>query len=191
MEKERKLQIIKAAAKRFDKHGVNKTTLNEIARDLRIGKATIYGYFVSKEELFFSVLEWEGSQFLEEARAIFNNEEFQLRDRFLQYFDSKESISQRYKLMLDSFLKVLDEKGIDGEMLFIKNLLAREEDLIRSVLTKAYAGKSFNIESSLPVFIALKSWGLFFGFKLYTLSVQPDSLHLKEILLKEIDNFLA
>jgi AcrR family transcriptional regulator len=54
--KEKKLQIIKAAAKRFDKHGLAKTTLNEIARDLRIGKATLYGYFSSKEELFFSVL---------------------------------------------------------------------------------------------------------------------------------------
>ena len=68
--KEKKLQIIKAAAKRFDKHGINKTTLNEIARDLRIGKATLYGYFNSKEDIFFSVLEWEGSQYLEEVKSI-------------------------------------------------------------------------------------------------------------------------
>ena len=190
MEKERKLQIIKAAAKRFDKHGVNKTTLNEIARDLRIGKATIYGYFNSKEELFFSVLEWEGSQFLEEVQDIFNKEEIQIRDRFLKYFDSKENISQRYKLMIDSFIKVLDDKGFDGEFLFIKNLLAKEENLIKSVLVKTNAIKNRNTESSLPLFIAIKSWGLYFGFKLHSLSTPGNNLDLKEILLKEIDNFL-
>ncbi|HED08177.1 MAG TPA: TetR family transcriptional regulator, partial [Ignavibacteria bacterium] len=35
MSKERKSQIIKAAAKRFARHGLNKTTLEEIAGDLR------------------------------------------------------------------------------------------------------------------------------------------------------------
>ncbi len=188
LEKERKLQIIKAAAKRFDKHGVNKTTLNEIARDLRIGKATIYGYFNSKEELFFSVLEWEGSQFLEEAQNIFNKEELQIRDRFLQYFDSKENISQRYKLMIDSFIKVLDEKGFDGELLFIKNLLTKEEELIKSVLLKANTNKNTSVEPSLPIFLALKSWGLYFGFKLHLLSTPGNNIDLKKNLLKEIDN---
>jgi len=51
LDKERKIQIIKAAVKRFTKHGLHKTTLDEVARDLRIGKATIYNYFESKEDL--------------------------------------------------------------------------------------------------------------------------------------------
>ena len=42
MANDRKNQIIKAAAKRFARHGLNKTTLDEVARDIRIGKATIY-----------------------------------------------------------------------------------------------------------------------------------------------------
>ena len=45
MLKERKQQIIRAAVKRFARHGHGKTTLDEIARDIRIGKATIYHYF--------------------------------------------------------------------------------------------------------------------------------------------------
>ena len=55
-DKDRKIQILKAAVKRFAKHGLNKTTLDEIARDLRIGKATIYNYFESKEELFYETI---------------------------------------------------------------------------------------------------------------------------------------
>ena len=56
MEKEKKKQLIRTAAKRFEKHGIKKTTLDEIARDLRITKATIYHYFNSKEDLFHSTL---------------------------------------------------------------------------------------------------------------------------------------
>ncbi len=51
MPNDRKIQIIKAAAKRFARHGLNKTTLDEVARDIRIGKATIYHYFTSKDDL--------------------------------------------------------------------------------------------------------------------------------------------
>jgi len=54
MANERKHQIIRAAVKRFARHGHGKTTLEEIARDIRIGKATIYHYFESKDELFFA-----------------------------------------------------------------------------------------------------------------------------------------
>jgi len=191
LEKERKTQIIKAAAKRFDKHGVNKTTLNEIARDLRIGKATIYGYFSSKEELFSSVLVWEGSQFIEEIQNIFNKEDIPFRERFLQYFNSKDNISLRYKLMMDSFIKVIDEKGLDNELLFIKGLLAKEEDLIKAVLSKAAANKFTAANPELPLFIVLKSWGLYFGLRLHLLSFHENSSNLKDILLKEIDIFLA
>ena len=60
MANERKLQIIKAAAKRFARHGLNKTTLDEVARDIRIGKATIYHYFTSKDDLLFlATLKWD------------------------------------------------------------------------------------------------------------------------------------
>ena len=64
MANERKIQIIKAAAKRFARHGLNKTTLDEVARDIRIGKATIYHYFQSKDDLFYEALKWEIDIFL-------------------------------------------------------------------------------------------------------------------------------
>lgn len=191
MEKERKIQIIKAAAKRFDKHGVNKTTLNEIARDLRIGKATIYGYFTSKDDLFFSVLEWEGAQFIEEVRNIFSQADIPLKERFIQYINSKENISQKYKLMIDSLIKVLDEKGLDIELLFVKNLLTNEENLIKSVLSQNASGKELSSFPSFPVFIVLKSWGLYFSSKIHSLSFSGDGLNFNDVNLKILDAFLA
>ncbi len=187
LEKERKLQIIRAAVKRFDKHGANKTTLNEIARDLRIGKATIYGYFKSKDDLFFSVLDYEGSQFLEELKIIFSKEEVPLRERFLEYFKSKENLPQRYKLIADAFVQTLDDKGLENELIFIKKLFNEEEEIIKSTLTKT---NNKNLDPLLPNFIVLKSWGMSLSLRLQTLSDVQRNIDLKDILLNTIDNFL-
>ncbi|MCK7524579.1 MAG: TetR/AcrR family transcriptional regulator [Ignavibacteriales bacterium] len=69
MANERKIQIIKAAAKRFARHGLAKTTLDEVARDIRIGKATIYHYFTSKDDLYFATLKWECELFIEQVKT--------------------------------------------------------------------------------------------------------------------------
>jgi AcrR family transcriptional regulator len=190
LSKEKKLQIIKAAAKRFDKHGINKTTLNEIARDLRIGKATLYGYFTSKEDIFFSVLDWEGSQYLEDIKSIFDKEAVSLVDRFLEYFKSKDNLSQKYKLMNDSILQVLDDKGLEIELVFVKNLLTNEEEFIKSILIKTKGIKQASLDPSLPLYLVLKSWGLSFGIKLQTLALPESKFDMKEALLRDVDNFL-
>ncbi len=55
---EKKNQIIEAAAQIFAKNGFSGTIMAEIAHCAGIGKGTIYEYFKSKEELFFTVFEW-------------------------------------------------------------------------------------------------------------------------------------
>ncbi|UKJ09036.1 TetR/AcrR family transcriptional regulator [Solitalea lacus] len=49
--------IVEAALKRFAHYGPAKTTMNEIADDLRLSKALIYYYFPDKASLFTAVLE--------------------------------------------------------------------------------------------------------------------------------------
>lgn len=49
--------IIEAARKRFAHFGVSKTTMNEIAEDLNISKASLYYYFPDKLNLYAAVLE--------------------------------------------------------------------------------------------------------------------------------------
>lgn len=50
--------IIEAAARVFATRGYSSTLMAEIAAEAGIGKGTIYEYFSSKEDLFFSVFEW-------------------------------------------------------------------------------------------------------------------------------------
>ncbi len=53
----KKVSILKAAGKVFPKKGFHKTLMDDVAREAKIGKGTIYRYFSHKEDLFFSILE--------------------------------------------------------------------------------------------------------------------------------------
>ena len=64
-EKTDKVQlIIEAAQKRFGLYGVEKTSMQEIANDLKLSKASLYYYFPDKENLYRAVVEKEQNEFL-------------------------------------------------------------------------------------------------------------------------------
>lgn len=50
--KEKEQAILKAARERFAQFGFNKSTMDEIASDVELGKASLYYYFPAKEDLF-------------------------------------------------------------------------------------------------------------------------------------------
>lgn len=62
--------IINAAQKRFAHYGLCKTTMNEIASDVGMGKASLYYYFPDKETLFESVITKEQQVFFDEMNKI-------------------------------------------------------------------------------------------------------------------------
>lgn len=58
--KQNKKELIANAAQRlFAKYGLNKTTVDEIAKDAHVGKGTIYHYFDSKEHMFYAIIQKE------------------------------------------------------------------------------------------------------------------------------------
>jgi len=52
----RKEQILSSALSVFKKQGIEKATMDEIAKEADFGKATLYYYFSSKEEIFVEQL---------------------------------------------------------------------------------------------------------------------------------------
>lgn len=165
MEKEKKLQIIRAAAKRFDRHGLHKTTLDEIARDLRIGKATIYHYFESKDELYFQVLEWEGRLLLEDLKNILINPEITLSEKLELYLTSKENLQPKYKLVYDTIINILEDRSFDRENLFFTRLNAEEEKYLQNYLVKDEAAV-IEKGKDLIKLLQYQSWNFLFMKKL-------------------------
>jgi AcrR family transcriptional regulator len=182
LEKNRKLQIIQAAVKRFTKHGINKTTLDEIARDLRIGKATIYHYFQSKEELYYATIELRTEEYLEEIKNIFSSEEKLIEEKFIDYFNYKSSLEEKYQLIYELVLLLLKENNFEPELNALKNLLQKEKDIIRDVLIKI--NKTKYKDTALSDFFVIQSWGFMFSQKLNLLTKPGENSSTREMIRK-------
>ncbi len=62
--------IVAKAHKRFAYYGYSKTTMDEIAHDLGMGKASLYYYFPTKESLFRAVIMAEQDEFTARAATL-------------------------------------------------------------------------------------------------------------------------
>jgi len=191
LEKERKLQIIRAAAKRFARHGMGKTTLEEIGRDVRISKATIYHYFKSKDELFNETLMWEVSQYLSDIKAIFNNEEFPVGARMLEYFSFKEGIDQKYILLYKLIIQSLMAESLFEPQSILKKLFYDEEEIIRLILSSVYSGRIESMNSSLPGFIVTISWGMLLGNNLNKIARPEKILSTRDLIFKSMGSIMS
>lgn len=61
---EKTAHIILTAQKRFGLYGLEKTSMQEIANDLGLSKASLYYYFPDKESLYRAVIEKEQKEFI-------------------------------------------------------------------------------------------------------------------------------
>ncbi|KQW54460.1 TetR/AcrR family transcriptional regulator [Variovorax sp. Root411] len=66
--------ILEAAVALFKELGYERTSMNELAKRLGGSKATLYGYFASKEELFIAVVQAVATSHLAEAAAELQDE---------------------------------------------------------------------------------------------------------------------
>lgn len=73
MEKNKTEQIIETAQKRFGIYGIEKTSMREIANDLKLSKASLYYYFPDKESLYKAVIFKEQKEFLKKVSEKIEN----------------------------------------------------------------------------------------------------------------------
>lgn len=57
--------ILNAARKRFAHYGLGKTTMNDIAADIGMSKASLYYYFTDKEKIFVAVVDQDIAEFVD------------------------------------------------------------------------------------------------------------------------------
>ncbi len=191
MANDRKNQIIRAAAKRFARHGLNKTTLDEVARDIRIGKATIYHYFTSKDDLYFATLKWECENFIDQVKIILERDSDSLTQKLTDYFGQKEIVSENNKLIHEALLTFFIEKSFKQELDIINWMLTKESELIKQFLTKHYSQRIKKTSSTFPNFIVMNSWGMFFANKLNSLLETSKSEETKALFIESLETILA
>lgn len=138
--------ILIVARKLFSRYGLRKTTVDEIAREARVGKGTIYNYFKSKEEVFQAVIEEEAQIFKNEIKKAVDSQatpEKKIRayvitrmqiinqlanfyssfkDEYLEYYGFVEKIRKKYTDYEISTIKEILKEGINKKVFSIKDL---------------------------------------------------------------------
>lgn len=69
---DRRTNILAAATNIFSKYGFHGAKMEDIAREAKIGKGTIYGYFDSKESLFCQMIKYGVEEYQEGLAEVFN-----------------------------------------------------------------------------------------------------------------------
>ena len=105
---DKKKLIIAVAEKFFSRFGLNKTTMNEIAKAARIGKATLYHYFASKEHIFTEVIQKESQRLENRLNTVIkeaNNPKEQIRVYIITRINYFNNLSNIYSALTDKYLE--------------------------------------------------------------------------------------
>jgi len=157
-DKKKKSVIEKVAQDLFSKFGFFKTTVDEIAKAARIGKATIYHYFKGKEDIFKEVVEKESrilNAKIKEAVDQESTPEKKIRAFVLTRAKYLNELANIYSALKDDVLKKFD---------FIEKIrekdFKKEMEIIQKILKEGIENNNFMIQdielTSFAIISALK-----------------------------------
>jgi TetR/AcrR family transcriptional repressor of mexJK operon len=129
---EKKSLILEAACKRFAYYGFSKVTMDEIASDVGLGKASLYYYFPTKESLFEKVLRNEFVQFFTSMEKILNQEIPASKIFRLYASERLEYFKKLVNLRALSVQGSAESRTVDFEM--FKEFQRAEIDMIQKIL---------------------------------------------------------
>lgn len=138
--------IIEASQKRFGLYGVEKTSMREIANDLKLSKASLYYYFPDKASLYKAVVEKEQKEFIDKitGRILSIEEPEQLLLEYcisrLSYFRTLLNLS-RLRMEAYSDLK-------PGFRETIQIFKEKEKDIIKKIFEKGKVNGIFSINDT-------------------------------------------
>lgn len=103
LEKEqRRRDILNAAEKLFFSKGYDNVSLNEIAKEVKLGRSTLYLYFENKEELFFAIV-LRGAQVLHGIVLRESNEAKSSYEKLAAFRDAYYEFSKEYSDYLKAY----------------------------------------------------------------------------------------
>ena len=177
----RKKSILDGALKVFKIHGIEKTTMDEIATESGFGKATLYYYFASKDEVFIAIMEegwkqlWEGI----ESKIV---EELSPRKKFMDIIKEMANIVRSNRILY-GFLFTAPNHIQDESKQIWKTYQERLYAILKSIIEEGIKKKEFiNLN---PGMLMKAIGGLFHGL----LIENKDDLDKKEFELM-LNNFL-
>lgn len=125
MTKRKQQQILHTAEAMFNRFGIKKTAVDDIARDARVAKATIYNYFGNKEGLLRALIMQKVQQF----------ESHLLNTETIHPVDAIKSLIQEHIRLFITNPFISDPALQDNE--FKEELNRKEEHILQKIVQHA------------------------------------------------------
>ena len=157
MRKDKKQDILDSARALFARYGMAKTTIDDIVRESRVARSTVYSYFSSKEDIFREVIEQEGRMlFFEIDRTL--AEARDAADKLRRYTRARMCFIRD----LHALYTVLTDDN-HGQYPFIerarKQYLEKEIETIVAILDEGVDDGLFNVEDTeLAAYTIISAW---------------------------------
>jgi AcrR family transcriptional regulator len=148
-------KVIITAGAIFSRYGFRKTTMDEIAKALKMGKSSIYYYFESKEEIFEAVVLHEANILRNELTKAIKSVESpveKMRNYVFVRMKTFEKLSNYYNAIFDKNLDHFD---------FVENIRSRydleELAILRLILYHGARKKVFSVTNSEYTALAIQT----------------------------------
>ncbi len=141
-----KKKIISALRPIFGRYGFRKTTMDEIARELKMGKSSIYYYFKSKEDIFEAVVMYEANLLRNELTRAIKSVDSPL-EKVKKYINVRMKTFEK----LSNYYNAIFDKNLD-HFEFIEKIRAKydleELAILRLILYDGNRKGVFRVENS-------------------------------------------
>lgn len=130
-----KEKIGKAAMQCFEKYGLDKTTLDDIAQSIGLNKASLYYYYKNKEDIFIEVGLKEGEDYitsLQQKALLKKGIENQVWFYMLSRFNYYKNILNMNRISVETLNKILPRF-----FELYDTLMKREKKFLTQLVTKA------------------------------------------------------
>jgi AcrR family transcriptional regulator len=139
-------KVIIMAGQIFSRYGFRKTTMDEIARELKMGKSSLYYYFSSKEEIFQAVVLYEANQLRNELTTAIKSVNSPIGKMEKYVFVRMKAFEK-----LANYYNAIFDKNLD-HFEFIEKVREKydmeEIAILRLILYDGVRKKIFNVENS-------------------------------------------
>ena len=141
---ERQIEIIEAATKRIDEHGIQDLTIKTLAADLNLSEAALYRHFKSKNEILLGLLTY----FIEEMKGrldtILSNKDRSPSELLKDLFDSQlKTFVQKPSVVSVIFSESIFQFNIELSST-VSSMMELMQNHIESIVKKGQANGSFS-----------------------------------------------
>jgi TetR/AcrR family transcriptional repressor of mexJK operon len=136
--------ILQAARRRFAAYSYSKVTMDEIAEDIGMAKASLYYYFPTKEAIFRSVVQHEQEEFLARAKEVFAHNG-SADNKMIEYVQLRLKLTERLSNLSQIHQQAWHEvKPIFNEL--FKTFVQHELHYVTQILQEGRKSGEFRLE---------------------------------------------